>query len=210
MGEPHEQAMPSRRAILAVGAAGLGSLVASPARSAIVAVGIVRDVHATAYLQRGGEQMLTAATGNDIFLSDVALTGDEPSRLALQLGDATQIRLGSNSSFEVERFVMGLDASVKLNKGAAVVERAKGAEKGFTLHSPFAMLAARGTTFFAGPSNGVFGVFVQDGIVEVSTAAGTVTLSAGQGTDIKAPGDAPTAAKLWGAARIKAAFALVT
>jgi ferric-dicitrate binding protein FerR (iron transport regulator) len=68
------------------------------------------------------------------------------------------------------------------------------------------VLAVRGTQFFAGPSNGVFGIFVQRGTLEVSAAGATVTLSAGQGTDIRAPGAAPSQPVNWGKPRIDAAY----
>jgi len=70
-------------------------------------------------------------------------------------------------------------------------------------------MAVRGTQFFAGPSNGVFGVFVQNGTLEVSAAGETVTLSAGQGTNLQKPGSAPTPPVDWGKPRIDAAYGRV-
>jgi ferric-dicitrate binding protein FerR (iron transport regulator) len=71
------------------------------------------------------------------------------------------------------------------------------------------LIAVRGTRFFAGPSNGVFGVFVERGSVTVAAAARQVLLRAGQGTDIHHPGAAPTPAAKWGRPRIDAAFGSV-
>ena len=42
-----------------------------------------------------------------------------------------------------------------------IVTRAPDPKPEVTIRSPYALLAVRGTTVFAGPSNGVFGVFVQ-------------------------------------------------
>ena len=77
------------------------------------------------------------------------------------------------------------------------------------IRSTFGLIAVRGTRFFAGPSNDVFGVFVERGVVTVSAANKTVTVRTGQGTNIAYPGAAPTAPAAWGAPRIQAALASV-
>ena len=71
-------------------------------------------------------------------------------------------------------------------------------------------MAVRGTRFFAGPSNNLFGVFVARGVVTVSAAGQQVTLREGEGTDIASPGAPPTPVKRWGAERIRAALASVS
>jgi ferric-dicitrate binding protein FerR (iron transport regulator) len=68
----------------------------------------------------------------------------------------------------------------------------------------------RGTRFFAGPSNNVFGVFVERGSVSVAAAGTQVIVRAGQGTNIAQPGAAPTAPAPWGAERIRTAIESVT
>ena len=70
--------------------------------------------------------------------------------------------------------------------------------------TPFALIAARGTKFFAGPSQGVFGVFVEHGLVTVRNRAGAVTLRAGQGTNLRSTRIAPTPAQPWGLRRASA------
>ena len=77
------------------------------------------------------------------------------------------------------------------------------------LRSLFGLIAIRGTRVFAGPSNGVFGVFVARGAVDVTAAGKTVTLGRGFGTNIAKPGDPPTDPAAWKPPRIKAAFASV-
>jgi hypothetical protein len=64
----------------------------------------------------------------------------------------------------------------------------------------------RGTRVFAGPSAGVFGVFVERGAVAVTAGGRQVTLREGQGSDIRRPGDAPTPPRPWGEPRIRAAL----
>ncbi|HYF06627.1 MAG TPA: hypothetical protein VD970_03325 [Acetobacteraceae bacterium] len=63
--------------------------------------------------------------------------------------------------------------------------------------------------FFARPSNGVFGVFVERGSVLILGANEGVEVLAGFGADIAAPGMAPTTPARWSAPRIQAALALV-
>ena len=76
-------------------------------------------------------------------------------------------------------------------------------------HPVFGLVAVRGTRFFAGPSNGVFGVFVELGEVTVVGVNTAVVVTSQFGTDIARPGDEPTPPHLWGAARIAAAMASV-
>jgi hypothetical protein len=74
---------------------------------------------------------------------------------------------------------------------------------------PFGLVAVRGTRFFAGPSNGVFGVFVKRGKVLIVGANTAVDLTAGLGTDLASAGGEPTPPHAGGAARIASAFASV-
>jgi ferric-dicitrate binding protein FerR (iron transport regulator) len=167
-------------------------------------VGAVTAAAGSAFLERSASR-IAAAGGADVMLDDLALTGDL-SRLDLLLGRATRIKLGAHSQLKIDRFIAGVSADVELLDGPAFVDHRPGAEPGFTVTSPYALIAARGTSFFAGPSGGVFGVFVRNGGVDVRTQAGTVRLHAGEGTDIARPGAAPTPAKRWGLPRIAAAL----
>jgi ferric-dicitrate binding protein FerR (iron transport regulator) len=171
-------------------------------------VGAVTAAAGSAFLERSASR-IPAAGGADVMLDDVALTGDL-SRLDLLLGRATRIKLGARSQLRIDRFIAGVSADVELLDGPAFVDHRPGAEPGFTVTSPYALIAARGTSFFAGPSAGVFGVFVRDGRADVRTRAGTVRLRAGEGTDIARPGAAPTPPKRWGQPRIAAALASVS
>jgi ferric-dicitrate binding protein FerR (iron transport regulator) len=191
-----------RRSML-LGAFALTAAGTSPGL-ALVRVGAVMSSAGSAFLERSASRV-PAAGGADVLLDDLALTGED-SRLDLRIGRATRIKLGSRSQLRIDRFVAGASADVELLDGPAFIDHRPGAEPGFTLTSPYALIAARGTGFFAGPSAGVFGVFVYNGRVDVRTRVGSVRLRAGEGTDIAAPGAAPTPPKRWGAARIEAAL----
>lgn len=172
--------------------------------TAAEAIGEVAASRGSAFLSRDAGNEV-AAKGALVLLDDTALTGDE-SRLDLKLGQATRLRLGANVSLKIDRFVAGRDATLTLEKGPVVIERSKGAERQFEIKTPYALLAARGTEFFCGPSKGVVGVFVKTGIVDVITRHGSVRLKAGEGTDFAAPGDPPSPVKKWAPARVDAAF----
>jgi ferric-dicitrate binding protein FerR (iron transport regulator) len=198
----------SRRVFLTASTSAAASLFIPGSAQAAQAIGQVAWAQGTTTLERGAS-ILAAIPGGEIFARDRAVTGDQPSRLDLRLGAATRIRLGANASLEIDRFIAGLAAAAALKSGPALIERDPGAEPHFILTSPFALLAARGTAFFAGPSKGVFGVFVREGVVIVRTRRHAVTLRAGEGTDIKAPGRRPSRPKAWGQARIDEAMASV-
>ena len=78
------------------------------------------------------------------------------------------------------------------------------------IRSPFGLISVRGTRVFAGPSRGVFGVFVQHGSVTVTAGGKTVTLEDGFGTDIARRGAAPTPPARWGEERVRLALASVS
>lgn len=148
----------------------------------------------------------TLAQGAAVFVDEVITTG-ATSRLTLNLGRNTTIKLGEGVRMRIDRHMVNAGGAFDLQSGAVLFDRGAGAPKGDTaLRSPYGLLAVRGTKFFAGPSNGVFGVFVVHGRVEVTGAGKTVRLTAGLGTNIAKPGDAPTKPAAWKAPRVKAAL----
>lgn len=74
------------------------------------------------------------------------------------------------------------------------------------LRSPFGAIALRGTRVFAGPSNGVFGVFVDRGVVDFTAGGATVRLMPGEGSDVRRQGDKPTPPRRWPPERVDAAM----
>jgi ferric-dicitrate binding protein FerR (iron transport regulator) len=193
-----------RHFIAGVLAAPLEAIGAGAAES----VGSVVNGIGSAVLVRSTKR-IPAAKGADVILDDLAVTG-ELSRLELQLGAGTHIKLGASTTLSIDRFIAGDRTNhVGLRKGAAFVDRPPDAEPNFSMSTPYALIAVRGTRFFAGPSNGVFGVFVQQGQVDVRTRWPTIRLTAGEGTDIAFPGACPTAPARWPDPRVAAAIASV-
>ena len=94
-----------------------------------------------------------------------------------------------------------------LEQGPLVIDRNDNAKsESLQVRSPFGLIAVRGTMFFAGPSNGVFGVFVGRGIVAITGGGQTVIVRPGLGTNIAQPGDAPSEPRRWPPGRITAAL----
>lgn len=144
--------------------------------------------------------------GENVFIEETVGTG-AASRMTLALGKETTIKLGEKVRLRIEKHLVDAGGSFDLQSGAASFDRGAGAPKGdTTIRSPYGLLAVRGTKFFAGPSNGVFGVFVVHGRVDVTAGGKTVRLTKGLGTNIKAPGAAPSPAAAWKPARIRQAL----
>jgi ferric-dicitrate binding protein FerR (iron transport regulator) len=115
--------------------------------------------------------------------------------------------VGASARLTIDRFLVNAGGDITLQSGPILFDRPEGAPPQMTrINSAFGLIAVRGTRFFAGPSNGVFGVFVMRGSVEVASAGSEVTVTPGQGTNIARPGDTPTAPAPWGDPRIGAAM----
>jgi len=145
----------------------------------------------------------------EIFVGD--LVGTQPrSTMRLKLGTTTEVHLGPEARLKVDRFVQNAGGVLLLEAGGLMVNHPRDpASAGLAVRSSFGLIAIRGTRFFAGPSNGVFGVFTEEGEVMVVAADTTVVVAAGQGTNIARPGAAPSDPAPWGEARIRAARQLV-
>src|SRR5262245_52489493 len=78
--------------------------------------------------------------------------------------------------------------------------------------TPFAAIGIRGTEFWGGPiDDQALGVFLIEGTVSVSNAAGEQILSQpGQGTNIATPGAAPGPVTFWPPDKVNRAIATVT
>ncbi|MEP9352212.1 FecR family protein [Xanthobacter sp. KR7-65] len=194
----------SRRALLAAMAAGLvpGALhAADPA-------GAVEAVTGPGTAERDGRSV-NLAPGDALFVGDTILTG-EAARLAMRLGRTTQVRLGGRTRLRIDRFLVDRGGVFTLGSGAMLYDRPEGAPAPDSqVDTPYGRLVVRGTRFFAGPVEGLFGVFVARGAVEVTGGGTTVALGPGQGTDIGMPGLPPSPPRTWSEARIRAALALV-
>ena len=182
-------------------------MAAGWARAADTA-GKVEDLKGNAFADAGQQHRALDKT-SPVYVGDRVSTGAS-SRLTMRLGTDTTVKLGENTQLVIDRYISETGGEISLESGPMLFDRPPGARReAVQIRSPYAVMAVRGTQFFAGPSNGVFGVFVKEGTLEVSAAGSTVTLTSGQGTNLQAPGAPPTTPVNWGQARIDAAYASV-
>lgn len=195
----------TRRDVLAAVAA---SLLVRPALAANQTIGSAEEVRGFVTAQQTAD-VRSLSNGAALLLKDLVETGEE-SFARLELSGATSVRLGAKAKLLIDRFVAEAGGVLRLGDGALLLDRADELPK-IDLHirTRFGLIAVRGTKFFAGPSNGKFGVFVERGSVTVSAAGVSRRLRAGQGVDIASPGRPPSRVAAWKPQRIAAAYASV-
>lgn len=207
MFNPPGPASVSRRLFLAGGALALTGvgIRATQANSIIgKAVEITGDV-----TRKQADRLEGLKAGANLMDHDFVATGKE-SFAELALGEDTSLLLGSETELLIDTFIAGQGGTIELGTGQMVFDRPEGLAKiDLTMRTAFGMIGVRGTKFFAGPSRGVFGVFVEHGLVEVTGGGVTRQVGRGQGVDIAAPGAAPSEVARWGEARIREAYASV-
>jgi hypothetical protein len=195
-----------RRAVLG----GLATTyVAAPGAMAAEPAGEVGSSRGECYAQLGATRRVLTPSAQ-VFVGDAVGTGVQ-SALSLHLGTATEVKLGAEARLRIDRFLVNAGGVLALDSGGMLYDHddAHGVAD-LAVRSSFGLIAVRGTRFFAGPSNGVFGVFVERGAVQVVGVSTWVTVTSGTGTDLARPGAEPTAPHPWGAARIAAAIVSVS
>jgi hypothetical protein len=143
-----------------------------------------------------------------IFLGDDVASGDR-SRAALRLGRDTSLRLGANARVRIDRFIVDAGGVLTLGTGPLLLDKAPASAGALQIRGSFGLITVRGTRVFVGPSNGVIGVFVVYGQIDVAAGGRSIVLKTGEGTDIAAPGAPPTPPVRWGEPRIRTALASV-
>lgn len=168
--------------------------------------GLVQDLVGRAQARTGTDlRELTPLA--PVFVEDLVRTGAR-ARLALTLGAETVLKLGPGAEIRLESHLVDRGGEIELISGGLVFDSDEDAPPtDVSIRSAYAVMAVRGTRFFAGPSAGVFGVFVERGLVSVTAGGETVTLTEGLGTNIETPGDTPSAPASWPAERVASAFA---
>jgi hypothetical protein len=191
----------------------VGTLLAStafnqPANAADPA-GRVEEIKGEAFAD-ASNQHRSLEKSSSVFVGDRVETGAS-SRLTMLLGVDTTIRLGERAHLVIDQFLSTTGGEISVQAGPMLFDRPSGSPPvPVKIKSPYGLIAVRGTKFFAGPSNGVFGVFVDHGTVVVAGGGSEVVLQAGDGTNLSSPGSSPTAPVKWGKARIDAALASVS
>jgi hypothetical protein len=192
-----------------------GQSVAQSARPE--AIGTVSRIQGEASGARGGA---TRALGvnSSVFLNDLVSTG-EAARLEVTFTDNTRLTLGEKAKLTLDNYVFepaagngtikfGLVGAFRFVSGRLT----KLASSDVRVTTPVAVVGIRGTEFWGGPiDDQALGVFLIEGAVSVSNAAGQQILSQpGQGTNIPAPGAAPGPVTTWAPDKVSRAIATVT
>lgn len=198
----------NRRWLLRHGAPALPFILADIPASAAERVGSVEDVKGEAFAEVDTVRR-TLERAAPVFLGDEVATGIA-SRLGMRLGGDTIVRLGEQARLKIDRFLVDAGGDMTLRSGPLLFDRPPGRAPAAVIRSPFALIAVRGTRFFAGPSNGRFSVFVARGSVAVISAGQQVIVREGEGTDFVSPGTPPAPVNRWGSERIRAALASVS
>lgn len=143
-----------------------------------------------------------------VFVGETVATGSA-SKAGMRLGVETVLRLGELARVRIDRYLVNAGGTVQLNAGPLLLDKPKTSPP-VNIRSPFGLISVRGTRVFAGPSRGVFGVFVVNGVVTVTGGGRTVRVEQGFGTDVARRGAAPTTPTRWGEERIRLALASVS
>ena len=158
------------------------------------------------------------APNSAVFLNETVATG-ETARLEVTFTDNTRLTLGEKAKLTLDNYVFdsaarrgtikfGLVGAFRFVSGQ--VSKLASADVSMTI--PFAVVGMRGTEFWGGPiDDQALGVFLIEGVVSVSNAAGEQILSQpGQGTNIATPGAAPGPVIFWPQDKVNRAIATVT
>ena len=154
--------------------------------------------------------------GARILRGDVISTGPG-ARLEIRMLDDAVMTLGEKTIFVVIDYITSgaqPNAAMRLLQGAfsgVTGAMMKTADASFTVHTELATIGIRGTTFWGGTLDGVFGIALLDGkSITIENKAGRVVIdTVGDGTSLTAAGVAPTAPKAWSAAKFRRAIATV-
>jgi hypothetical protein len=194
---------------------GSGQSAAQSARPQ--AIGAVSRIQGEASATRPGT---TRALGlnSSVFPNEVVSTA-EAARLEVTFTDQTRLTLGERARLTLDTYVFdpaagsgtiefGLVGAFRFVSG----QLTKLASAQVSVTTPVAIVGIRGTEFWGGPiDDQALGVFLIEGTVRVSNAAGAQILSQpGQGTNIAAPGAAPGPVTVWAADKVNRAIATVT
>jgi len=181
------------------------------------AIGAVSRIQGEASARRAGATR-PLVLNMSVYRNEVVSTG-AAARLEVTFIDRTQLTLGEKAQLTLDTYVFNPTAGQGTIKFGAVGafrflsgQLSKLASADVTVTTPIANIGIRGTEFWGGPIDGQpLGVFLIDGAVSVSNAAGEQILSQpGQGTNIATPGAAPGPVTFWPPDKVNRAVATVT
>ncbi|NNE25162.1 MAG: hypothetical protein HKN11_21385 [Rhizobiales bacterium] len=190
-------------------------VAASPGSAADTAGKVTRAQGETFAKAQDGNRRLAAG---GIVASDDTLVTLDDSRLAVRLVDGAELTLGANANLRINNLVfnqadatrsrLALFADGAFRMITGKINSTTGAS--VQVSSPVATLAVRGTDFWTGPIDGIYGVLLLSGEVNVRTAGGEVTLNEpGTGTNITDAASPPGPVGAWAPDKVSRALAAV-
>jgi len=197
---------PRRRAVLA--GVPLTAMFSAGAGGAPTTAGLVQEVKGQVTAELASQTRVLVPRA-DVFIGDDVATAAS-SRAAMLLGRDTTLRVGANARVRIDRFIINAGGVLTLEAGPLLLDKAPGNPAAtLTVRGSFGLITVRGTRIFVGPSQGVIGIFVVHGLIDVDAGGKQFVLQTGEGTNIAGPGAIPTDPVVWGEARIRAALASV-
>jgi hypothetical protein len=168
------------------------------------AIGTVSRIQGEASATRTGATRALSLNAS-VFLNETVATA-EAARLEVTFTDLDSYVFDSAAGSGTIKF--GLVGAFRFVSGQV----SKLASADVSVTTPVAIVGIRGTEFWGGPiDDQVLGVFLIEGAVSVSNAAGQQLLNLpGQGTNIAAPSAAPGPVTFWAPDKIGRAIATVT
>ena len=198
---------PRRRVIL--GGVALAAGLSRAARAAATTAGLVEEVKGEVTAELASQRRVLVPHA-DVYIGDDVATA-ESSRAAMLLGRDTTVHLGANARLRIDRFIASAGGVLTLESGPLLLDKAPGdPSAALQVRGAFGLITVRGTQIFVGPSQGVIGIFVVHGLIDVSAGGLDFVLQTGEGTNIAGPGAIPTPPVRWGEPRIRAALASVS
>ncbi|MCF8466586.1 MAG: FecR family protein [Sneathiella sp.] len=176
-------------------------------------VGTVTRIQNSANVTRQGK-FLELQVGAVVRENDEIQSGPD-ARVEITFTDGTKLTISENSVIAIDKFLFDPDADV----GTILLRALQGPfrfitgnigkleKKQIEVQSRFGVIGVRGTDFWAGPSQNVYGVLLLKGIVTVFNREGGRILSVpGEGVNLKSANEPPGEVTVWGAARAQAAL----
>jgi hypothetical protein len=180
------------------------------------AIGAVSRIQGEASGTRGGATRALALNAA-VFRNEVVSTGNA-ARLEITFADNTRLTLGERARLALNQYAYNPAAgrgTIRFRVAGAFRflsgQMSRLARSDIAVTTPQATIGVRGTEFWGGPiDNQVLGVFLIEGAVSVSNAAGRRILNQpGQGTNIARRGAAPGPVTFWPQDKVNRALATV-
>jgi ferric-dicitrate binding protein FerR (iron transport regulator) len=190
----------TRRSLIA----GAGTACAIPFAPAFAAqaVGAVTQLVGQAFADRR-----TLDANGPVYLEEMVRT-EVGSRLSMKLGATTTLKLGPDTRVRIDRFLVDAGGELTLERGSMLFDGKDGGfPKGLNVKSPYAVIAVRGTSFFAGELDTPLEVFVYRGAVAVTSGRRVMQLLQGDGVSLGQRGAGAPNVRVWGKPKIDRANA---